>query len=608
MRISLTDRLQAGWRAVPGLLFAFLIACSSAPAQPAGQRLNLVRPLSAPAGSSDWLMNAGYGVMVHWTSQSRPQSGAVPSAYCTAVNNFDVSAFAQQLQSAGAGYVIFTISHAQQYFAFPSAKLDSVIAGRTCTRDLYADLFAAINPKGIRMVFYYPTVGTDEDPAWRDAGKFNTDSAYFAQLQYDLVEEIGNRYGDKLAGWWVDNSFDSAPSYTQFGSGLGERYNFTTYAQKLRAGNPSRLVTFNFSYNQWNSVTGQGIVDYGAGEDNEINRLPTSRYSGEGNSQWHNLVWMDDFWVHKDSTVPSPRYSDTVVTNHIKNVMDQQGVFSYNAAPYQDSLIASATMTQLQNIKAAIHSNKIDDRNPSLVYSSGWGDTSSPSYSANTGRYTVVASSDVQYAFSGTGIKWYGVVGNDHGKADVYIDNVLDTTIDLYAPHWAANTIVYAKRDLANGSHTLKIVARNDRNVASSNNYVEIDALEALVQSGAKIDDRASSISYSGAWSQISASRYYQSTSTYSTSAGAFAEYTFSSNNISWLGPKGSDHGKADVYIDNVLEATVDTYAPARGDLEALFTKSGLASGTHTIKIVLRSDKNAASSNYYVEVDAFGSN
>jgi len=35
MRISLTDRLQAGWRAVPGLLFAFLIACSSAPAQTA---------------------------------------------------------------------------------------------------------------------------------------------------------------------------------------------------------------------------------------------------------------------------------------------------------------------------------------------------------------------------------------------------------------------------------------------------------------------------------------------------------------------------------------------------------------------------------------------
>ena len=605
MRISLTDCLQAVWRAVPGLLFAFLIACNSAPTQPTVGGLNLVRPLSAPVGSSDWLMNAGYGVMVHWTSQSRPQSGAAPSAYCTAVNNFDVNAFAQQLQSAGAGYVIFTISHAQQYFAFPSPKLDSVIAGRTCPRDLYADLFTAINPKGIRMVFYYPSVGTDEDVAWRDASKFNTDPAYFAQLQYDLVEEIGNRYGNKLAGWWVDNCYDSPPSYAQFGAGRGARYNFNTYAQKLRSGNPQRLVTFNFSYNQWNSTTGQGIVDYAAGEDDAINRLPSSRFSGEGNSQWQTLVWMDDFWVHKDAGVVTPRYSNATVTDYTRNVMSQQGAFSYNAAPYQDTLISSATVNQLQHLNATIHSAKTDDRNAALVYSSGWADTSSSNYSSGTGRYALAANSQVQYTFSGTGVKWYGVVGNDHGKADVYIDNVLDATVDLYNQHWAANTIVYAKRGLPNGSHTVKIVVRSDKNLASSNYFVEIDALEALTQSATKVDDRSSGITYSGAWSQISSSIYYQSTSTFSTTAAAFAQYTFSGSSVSWLGPKGSDHGKADVYIDNSLQATVDTYASARADQVNLFTKNNLSSGTHTIKIVLRSDTNPASSNRYVEVDAF---
>ena len=259
-------------------------------------------------------------------------------------------------------------------------------------------------------------------------------------------------------------------------------------------------------------------------------------------------------------------------------------------------------------MNAAIHSAKTDDRNAALAYSGGWATTASGNYASGTGTFSLNAGGTVQYTFTGTGVKWYGVVGNDHGKADVYIDNVLDATIDLYTPHWAANTIVYAKRDLVSGSHTIKIVVRSDKNVASSNNYVEIDALEALVQPGAKVDDRASGISYSGGWSQISASRYYQSTSTYSTSAGAFAEYTFSGTHISWLGPKGSDHGKADVYVDNVLEATVDTYATARADLENLFTKSGLVPGPHTIKIVLRSDKNPASSDRYVEVDAFGQN
>lgn len=603
MRISLTDRLQAGWRAVPGLLFAFLIACSSAPAQPVGQRLNLVRPLSAPAGSSDWLMNAGYGVMVHWTSQSRPQSGAVPSAYCTAVNNFDVSAFAQQLQSAGAGYVIFTISHAQQYFAFPSAKLDSVIAGRTCTRDLYADLFAAINPKGIRMVFYYPSVGTDEDVAWRDASKFNTDPAYFAQLQYDLVEEIGNRYGNKLAGWWVDNCYDSPPSYAQFGAGRGARYNFSTYAQKLRSGNPQRLVTFNFSYNQWNSTSGQGIVDYAAGEDDSINRLPSSRFSGEGGSQWQTLVWMDDFWVHKDAGIVAPRYSNATVTDYTRNIMNQQGVFSYNAAPYQDSLISSATISQLQNLNAAIHSAKTDDRNAALVYSSGWATTSSGNYANGTGTYSLNTGSTAEYTFTGTGLKWYGVVGADHGQADVYIDNVLDATVDTYASHWAANTIVYAKRGLSNGSHTIKIVVRAQKNTASSNQFVEIDALEAITSAPTKIDDRAG-ITYAGTWGQVSSSRYYQATGTFSTTAGVFAEFSFSGSGVTWIGPKGSDHGRADVLIDGIFQTTVDLYDPNRIDQANLYTASNLSSGSHTIKIIVRADRNPSAIDQYVEVDA----
>ena len=597
----MTNVFQTIRHALPGLFAATLVACSATP-QPVSERPN-VRPLSAPAGSSDWLMNAGYGVMVHWTSQSRPQSGAAPSAYCAAVNSFDVNAFAQQLQSAGAGYVIFTISHAQQYFAFPSAKLDSVIAGRTCTRDLYADLFAAINPKGIKMVFYYPSVGTDEDVAWRDASRFNTDPAYFAQLQYDLVEEIGNRYGNRLAGWWVDNCYDSPPSYAQFGAGRGARYNFNTYAQKLRSGNPQRLVTFNFSYNQWNSTTGQGIVDYAAGEDDAINRLPSSRFSGEGNSQWQTLVWMDDFWVHKAPGTVVPRYTDATVTDYTRNVMKGQGTFSYNAAPYQDTLISSATLGQLQNLNAAIHSAKIDDRNANVSYSSGWATTSSSNYANGTGTYSLNTGSTAEYTFTGTGVKWYGVLGADHGQADVYIDNVWDATVDIYAPYWAANTVVYAKRGLGNGSHTIKIVVRAQKNAASSNRFVEIDALEAITVVATKIDDRAG-IAYTGTWGQVSSSRYYQSTGTFSTTAGAFAQFSFNGSGIAWIGPKGNDHGKADVFLDGVFQATIDLYDPNRIDQTNLYAVSNLSSGAHTLKITVRGDKNPNAVNQYVEVDA----
>ncbi|MBC8077521.1 MAG: alpha-L-fucosidase [Chloroflexales bacterium] len=552
----------------------------------------------ATPASTDWFKNAGYGVMVHWTSQSRPQSGGAPQPYCTAVNNFNVDTFAQQLQSAGAGYVIITISHAQQFFAFPSPKLDSIISGRTCTRDLYSDLYNAINPKGIKMLFYYPSIGTDEDPAWRDASRFNSDPAYFAQLQYDLVEEIGNRYGTRLAGWWVDNCFD--------GSSYGSRYNFSTYASKLRVGNPNRIVTFNLSsIGAWDSTTASGIADYQAGESDLLDRVPTGRFTGEGATQWQTLVWMDDFWVHSGSGAPTPRYANADVIDFTRSVIANQGVFSYNAAPYQDTLISSATMSQLAALKAAVRDKKKDDRDAAITYSSGWNDIANANYANGTGRWTLTSGSYAEHTFTGTGARWYSVVGSDHGKADVYIDGVFDATVDLYASTWSANTLVYAREGLANGQHTIRIVARGDQNAAATNRFVEVDAIEYLALSGTKVDDRDPNVSFSAGWNNTAASSYYLNTGRYTQSAGASSQYSFGGTSIAWLGPKGPDHGKADVYIDGVFDATVDLYAASRADQALLYTRAGLSAGVHTIRVVVRSDRNPASTNTYVEVDAF---
>lgn len=63
--------------------------------------------------------------------------------------------------------------------------------------------------------------------------------------------------------------------------------------------------------------------------------------------------------------------------------------------------------------------------------------------------------------------------------------------------------------------------------------------------------------------------------------------------------------GKADVYIDAVFDSTVDLYSATAIDNTAVYTKTGLSNASHTIKVVVRSDKNPSSSNYYVTVDAF---
>src|SRR5437016_2761999 len=88
-------------------------------------------PAAQPTpASTDWMHRAGYGIMVHWTGVTIPQHGA-KLPYAEAVARFDVKAFAQQLEEAGAGYLIFTLGHNLVHMPFPSAIMDARLPGLT---------------------------------------------------------------------------------------------------------------------------------------------------------------------------------------------------------------------------------------------------------------------------------------------------------------------------------------------------------------------------------------------------------------------------------------------------------------------------------------------
>jgi hypothetical protein len=86
---------------------------------------------------------------------------------------------------------------------------------------------------------------------------------------------------------------------------------------------------------------------------------------------------------------------------------------------------------------------------------------------------------------------------------------------------------------------------------------------------------------------------------------GANCEFTFSGTGVAWIGVKNKHQGKADVYIDNALQTTVDNYSPDECSQQELFTKTGLEPGKHTIKIVVKGTKNPASKNCNIVIDAF---
>ena len=86
--------------------------------------------------------------------------------------------------------------------------------------------------------------------------------------------------------------------------------------------------------------------------------------------------------------------------------------------------------------------------------------------------------------------------------------------------------------------------------------------------------------------------------------AGAWTSFTFTGSGIAWYTMKGPDQGLARVTIDGVDKGTFDNY---RSSAAWRVRRSwSVPSGTHTIKIIALGKKNAAASNSYVSVDAFG--
>ncbi|RIX52395.1 hypothetical protein D3P08_13010 [Paenibacillus nanensis] len=121
-----------------------------------------------------------------------------------------------------------------------------------------------------------------------------------------------------------------------------------------------------------------------------------------------------------------------------------------------------------------------------------------------------------------------------------------------------------------------------------------------------KIDDRDSSITYTGTWSPYSNPSNYLGTESFSNQPGATAELTFTGTAITFISALQPNHGRFDVYLDGELAAeNIDGYAPSTIKQQVLFERDNLPGGVHTIKVVVKGTKNTASSNTIAMVDAF---
>ena len=338
---------------------------------PAGQEFNLalysmelVEPseakvLAAEAAtlraSTQWMIDAKYGLMFTWTAASFPRTGPKKS-YEEAVRDFDVNAFADMVANTGAGFIVFCTSWSTYYFPAPIQSWERVAPGHTTHRDLIAELADALAKRHIKLMLYYHA-GDSKDGWWSRKYVSTMDrGAYFKEWE-DQIREIGLRYGDKLAGWWFD---DGLTFYYPL------QAPFKAMTEAAKAGNPGRVV----GYNSWILPKATDLQDYACGEGDFPDRVPAANdvelpvggsgvfLSGpqKGLQATMTLTNEGGDWGHitPNAEVPAPRYSNAQMIDYIRGAMAHKDVPIINLEVYQDGSASQKTIDEFKAIKAAI--------------------------------------------------------------------------------------------------------------------------------------------------------------------------------------------------------------------------------------------------------------
>jgi hypothetical protein len=119
---------------------------------------------------------------------------------------------------------------------------------------------------------------------------------------------------------------------------------------------------------------------------------------------------------------------------------------------------------------------KVDDDDPNVSYSAGWGTYyGNPGY-LGTEHYSEVNDSNATFSFTSTKARYYGFLRSDLGIAEIRVDDILQTTVDCYSKSAGYDILLYETDTLPYGPHTLNVRVTGDSHRRSSGFEIICDA------------------------------------------------------------------------------------------------------------------------------------
>lgn len=111
----------------------------------------------------------------------------------------------------------------------------------------------------------------------------------------------------------------------------------------------------------------------------------------------------------------------------------------------------------------------------SATYTGTWVTRTSTAYSGGTERTTSANGSAATFTTTGRTFTWVGVKGSDRGTAQVFVDGVLSTTVNLTQTTRKYQYVVFSTSFASSASHTIRIVF-----TATAPKLIDVDAFIVL--------------------------------------------------------------------------------------------------------------------------------
>jgi hypothetical protein len=202
---------------------------------------------------------------------------------------------------------------------------------------------------------------------------------------------------------------------------------------------------------------------------------------------------------------------------------------------------------------------------------------------------------------------------NDDGAASIPIRSTGDTTRTIWlAPAGTTSFAAGPTMTRAGGTATSIAIPESPGDyklyVVDAQGNRSAESTSVVRQQWTHVDDKDARVTYTGTWRSWNDTKDFHGSERYTTRAGDSAELMFTGTGVQYVSMKQPNMGKVDVYLDGTLvQADIDAYAPSVTKQVALFRKTDLPAGPHTMKIVCKGTKNPASSNTVCALDAFSS-